>query len=152
MLEGTAERAPDGVPAGAYVLVDEDGDGLDLVLVGTGSEVSLCVDARELLAADGLVGAGGVDAVVGALRRAARRLPRRGAAARRARRSRSRRAPRFGWDRYADDVVGIDHFGASAPGAVALEKFGFTAENVAARAARAARERRHSMTAARSPG
>ena len=48
----TAERAPDGVPRGAYMLVDEEGDGLDLVLIGTGSEVSLCVDALDLL--DGL--------------------------------------------------------------------------------------------------
>ena len=40
----------------------------------------------------------------------------------------------FGWERYADDVIGIDHFGASAPGTVALEKFGFTPEHVAARA------------------
>ena len=47
----------------------------DLVLIGTGSEVSVCVDAAELLAADGLAGAGGVDAVLGAVRRAGRRLP-----------------------------------------------------------------------------
>jgi len=40
----------------------------------------------------------------------------------------------FGWDRYADDVVGIDHFGASAPGPTVLAEFGFTPENVAARA------------------
>ena len=40
----------------------------------------------------------------------------------------------FGWDRYADDSVGIDRFGASAPGDVVLEKFGFTADNVADRA------------------
>ena len=59
-------------PRGAYVLVDEDGDGLDLVLIGTGSEVPLCVDARDL-AATALVGAGRVDAVVGAVRGAARR-------------------------------------------------------------------------------
>jgi transketolase len=43
-------------------------------------------------------------------------------------------AATFGWERYADDAVGIDHFGASAPGPLVLEKFGFTAENVAARA------------------
>ena len=52
VLGATAERAPDGVPQGAYTLVDEDGDGLDLVLIGTGSEVSLCVAALDLL--DGL--------------------------------------------------------------------------------------------------
>jgi transketolase len=43
-------------------------------------------------------------------------------------------ATTFGWERYADDAVGIDHFGASAPGPVVLANFGFTAENVAARA------------------
>ena len=58
-----------------------------------------------------------------------RRLP-----AGRARCSASRPASTFGWDRYADDAIGIDHFGASAPGAVVMEKFGFTAEHVVERA------------------
>ena len=40
----------------------------------------------------------------------------------------------FGWTRYADDVVAIDRFGESAPGAVALANFGYTPENVAQRA------------------
>src|SRR5262245_15021265 len=48
VLEGTAERAPDGVPRGAYTLVDEVGD-LGLVLIGTGSEVQHCVAARDTL-------------------------------------------------------------------------------------------------------
>jgi transketolase len=43
-------------------------------------------------------------------------------------------AASFGWERYADDVVAIDHFGASAPGALVLEHFGYTPTNVAARA------------------
>ncbi len=43
-------------------------------------------------------------------------------------------AASFGWERYADDVVAIDHFGASAPGQVVLEHFGYTPDNVAARA------------------
>ncbi|MDQ1419721.1 MAG: transketolase, partial [Acidimicrobiaceae bacterium] len=42
----------------------------------------------------------------------------------------------FGWSRWADDWVAIDHFGASAPGAQVLAEFGFTAENVADRARR----------------
>ena len=41
----------------------------------------------------------------------------------------------LGWDRYADDVVAIDRFGASAPGEVVLAEFGYTAENVVARPA-----------------
>jgi transketolase len=40
----------------------------------------------------------------------------------------------FGWDRYADDVVGIDRFGASAPGDVVMRELGFTVDNVVARA------------------
>ena len=37
----------------------------------------------------------------------------------------------FGWERYATDSVSIDTFGASAPGDVVLEHFGFTPDNVA---------------------
>ena len=40
----------------------------------------------------------------------------------------------FGWDRWADAAVTVDRFGASAPGTEALERFGFTADNVVARA------------------
>jgi transketolase len=43
-------------------------------------------------------------------------------------------AASFGWDRYADDVVGIDRFGASAPGEKVLAELGFTPEHVADRA------------------
>ena len=40
----------------------------------------------------------------------------------------------LGWERYARSVIGIDHYGASAPYKVIFEKFGFTVENVAAKA------------------
>ena len=39
-----------------------------------------------------------------------------------------------GWERYADESIGIDHFGASAPVAVVMEELGFTAAHVAERA------------------
>jgi transketolase len=131
VLAGTAERAPDGVPRGAYPLVDEAGEGLDLVLIGTGSEVALCVDAVDLLP--------GLSVRVVS-------MPSWDRFAAQPDDYRERVLPAdvptlaveagatFGWERYADDVVGIDHFGASAPGPVALANFGFTAENVAARA------------------
>jgi transketolase len=45
-------------------------------------------------------------------------------------------AASLGWDRWADDSMSIDRFGASAPGSVALAKFGYTADNVADRARR----------------
>ena len=39
----------------------------------------------------------------------------------------------LGWSRYADHVIGIDHFGASAPAKVLAEKFGFTLDAVVAK-------------------
>jgi len=103
VLARTAERATDGVAAGAYPLVEPGSDKLDLVLIGTGSEVSLCVEAQQRLTADGL--AVRVEAGVS-----------------------------LGWERYADDSVSIDHFGASAPGSVVLERFGYNPDYVTARA------------------
>ena len=70
----------DGVARGAYVLRGDDDP--EVAFVGTGSELSVAIGAAELLTADGRAHAGGLDAVVGALRRPGRRLPRRGAAAR----------------------------------------------------------------------
>src|SRR6266511_4213370 len=133
VLATTAERAPDGVPRGAYTLVDEPDDRPDLVLIGTGSEVHLCVSACEELAADGL----GVRVVS---------MPSWELFAEQPDSYRDQILPpgvptlaveagvSLGWDRYADDVLAIDHFGASAPGGVALAEFGYTPENVVARA------------------
>jgi transketolase len=131
VLAGTADRAPEGVPRGAYTLVDEEGDGLDLILLATGSEVSVCVAALDLL--DGL----SVRVVS---------IPSWDLFAAQSDEYREQVLPAdvltlaveagttFGWERYADDVIGFDHFGASAPGPVVLANFGFTPENVAARA------------------
>ena len=43
-------------------------------------------------------------------------------------------AATLGWERYAKSMIGLDHFGASAPYKVIFEKFGFTVENVVAKA------------------
>jgi transketolase len=133
VLEGTLERAGEGVPKGAYTLADEPHGDLDLVLIGTGSEVWVCAGARDLLAVDGL----GVRVVS---------MPSWDLFAAQDDEYRATVLPpgvptlaveaasSFGWERYADDVVGIDHFGASAPGEKVLAEYGFTPENVAARA------------------
>jgi transketolase len=131
VLANTAERAAAGVARGAYPLVDESGDGLDLVLLGTGSEVSLCIAARELLAGLAvrvvsmpswdLFAAQSDDYREHVLPADVPTLAVEAAAS-------------FGWERYADDVVAIDRFGASAPGPTVLAELGFTPENVAARA------------------
>jgi len=137
VLAETAARAPEGVERGGYVLVDEaGGPGTgppDVVLVGTGSEVHVCVGAAEQLSSEG-VRARVVslpcwewfDAQDPAYRDHVlpRGVPRLSVEA----------ASSFGWERYADASVSIDSFGASAPGTRALEEFGFTPEHVAERA------------------
>jgi transketolase len=133
VLAATAERATEGVARGAYVLVDEDDGAPDLVLIGTGSEVSVCVGAAELLRTDGTdvrvvsMPSWELFEVQSPEYRAAVLPVGVPALAVEA-------AVRFGWERYADDAVSIEHFGASAPGKVVLEKFGYTADNVAQRA------------------
>jgi len=127
-----------GLRQGAYVVSDSGGvenpiEDLDLVLIGTGSELSVCLDARPLLEADGLR-VRVVSMPSWTLFEAADDkvqdevlppdVPTLAVEA----------ASSFGWDRWADDSVSIDRFGASAPGKVALENLGFTADNVAARA------------------
>ena len=114
VLDGTAERGAGGVAKGGYVLVDEAAGGApDIVLIGTGSEVQLCLGAAEVLAEAGVAGPGRLAALLGVVRGAGRRLPRRGPAAGRAGLSVEAGAT-FGWSRYADASVGLDHFGASA--------------------------------------
>jgi transketolase len=43
-------------------------------------------------------------------------------------------AATLGWERYADDTIGLDRFGASAPGSTALANLGFTPQHVVERA------------------
>ena len=134
VLAETASLADPGVSRGAYVLADpEDATAIQVVLIGTGSEVQLCLAAADLLATDGVparvVSFPSWDLFASqpdAYRREVlpSGVPRLAVEA----------ASPFGWERYADATVGIDHFGASAPGEVAMEEFGFTPDHVAAQA------------------
>jgi transketolase len=134
VLEHTAERAPEGVARGGYVLCEADGGPAQVVLVSTGSEVGVCVAARALLAERGVTARvvslpswDRFEAQDEEYRRSVlpAGVPTLSVEA----------ASSFGWSRYADDSVAIDTFGASAPGEVALAEFGFTPEHVAERAA-----------------
>ena len=133
VLEGTAERAPTGVPTGAYVLAREDEDEPDIVLIGTGSEVSVCVAAREMLETVG-VAARVVSMPSWELFEQQPDDYRFDVLPPDTPTLAVEAAVSFGWERYADDVVSIDRFGASAPGDVALRELGITPENTVERA------------------
>jgi transketolase len=133
VLEGTAELAGAGVAKGGYILAEAPGNGPQIVLVGTGSEVQLCLGAAKAL------GEAGVAARVVSLPcwewfEEQDEAYREGVLPDGVPTLSVEAGSTFGWSRYADASVGIDTFGASAPGPVVMEKFGFTVEHVVERA------------------
>ncbi len=115
------------------MLAPENRDRPDVVLIGTGSEVQVCIAARELLAARGIAARvvsmpswslfeqQSVEYRMDVLPPGVPALA-------------VEAGVRFGWERYADDVVSIDRFGASAPGDVVMRELGITPEHTVERA------------------
>ncbi len=135
VLAETAERCSEGVARGGYTLADPDRGSPDVVLISTGSEVHVCLGAREILSARG-VGARVVSLPCWEWFEEQDRSYRDSVVLPGVPTLSVEAAVSFGWERYADDFVAIDTFGASAPGDVVLESFGFTPEAVANRAER----------------
>ena len=135
-LDRTKYASAAGVAKGAYVVADSGGTP-EVILIGTGSELQLCIGAYEQLTASG------VKARVVSMpswelfeqqtaEYTASVLP----AAVRARVS-VEAGTTFGWSKYIGDdgeAVGHDDFGASAPIKDLMSHFGFTVENVVAKA------------------
>jgi transketolase len=115
VLAETVDRAATGVERGAYVLSDSEGGMPDLLTAGGVRVRVVSFPSWELFAEQ--PDSYRVEVFPGDVPRLAVEA-----------------ATSFGWERYADATVSIDHFGASAPGEIALEEFGFTAENVATHA------------------
>jgi transketolase len=131
VLAEAQEKAADGVPRGAYVLADGPDQDPHAVLVATGSEVALALEARALLAREG-IGARVVSMpsweLFAAQPDAYRKhvippgLPVVSVEA----------GVPLGWERYATHQVGIGRFGASAPGPEVYAHLGITADAAAA--------------------
>jgi transketolase len=139
-IDRTKYASVDGVQRGAYVLADS-GEGLpEVILLGTGSEVSLCLAAYEQLNAEGIK-ARVVSMPSWELFEQHCRstpdyrtevLPESVTA-----RVSVEKASTLGWTRYVGThghSIGMDTFGASAPLKELRKKFGFTVDNVVAAA------------------
>lgn len=131
VLATSGERSVEGVARGGYVV--SGGEDTVVTLVGTGTEVAVAVEAAELLSAEGI--AARVvslpswelfDAQDAAYRESV--LPAGTPTVS------VEAGVTLGWQKYADASVGIDRFGASAPGDVAMANLGVTADAVAAAA------------------
>ncbi len=130
-----ADTVHQGVARGAYVVADA-GDG-ELILIATGSEVALALEAQKALLAEG-IGSRVVSMPCWSLFEAQDKsyrdeiLP-----PSRRKRLAIEAGTTLGWQKWVGldgDVVGIDTYGASAPAKDLAKHFGFTAENVVARA------------------
>jgi transketolase len=135
-LDRSGAKEP-GVARGAYILRDTPGTP-DVILIGTGSEVSLCVEAADKLAAQGIHAR--VVSMPGMSLFEAQPVEYRESVLPRAVKKRVtvEAATTFGWDRYAGEsgaMIGLNRYGASAPGEVVFANLGFTAEAVAKAAA-----------------
>ncbi|MBO0468452.1 transketolase [Enterococcus plantarum] len=133
VIEGTKEHAGEFVQKGAYVISKQNGEKPEGILIATGSEVNLAIEAQKALAEQGkdvsVVSMPSFDL-----------FEKQTAEYKEAvlpkdinKRVAIEAASPFGWERYVGTTgttVTIDHFGASAPGDLVLKEFGFTVDNV----------------------
>jgi transketolase len=137
VIDPAKYAAPSGLGRGAYVLAEGSGGSPRLILIATGSEVSLALEAREMLELDGIS-----TRVLSmpswelfAKQDPAYRdqvLPASVSA-----RLSIEAGAKLGWERWVGDrgdSIGLERFGASAPGEVVLKELGFSVENVVAKA------------------
>jgi transketolase len=132
VIDRSSGPAADQLRNGGYVLYDTDGTP-DVILIGTGSEVHLCVAARNMLKEKGI----SARVVSMPSWELFENMPEDYKKSVLPPDVRSRVAVEaglpMGWEKYVGDagaVIGISTFGASAPGGTVLKNFGFTAENV----------------------
>jgi transketolase len=143
VLPGTAEKAREGIARGGYVLREAAGGSPQLITIGSGSELQLAFAAAETLEGEGIPTRvvslpcwEQFEAQDQAYRDSV--LP----PAVHKRVSVEIGVP-LGWERWVGDegaIIGLDHFGASAPAADIFEHLGFTAERVTDVARRVVRE------------
>ena len=136
VLDASIETVREGVAKGAYTVSPATKEVADAILIATGSEVSLAVEAQKALKADG------IDVAVVSMP-SMDRFEKQDAAYKESvlpkavtKRLAIEMGASFGWHKYTGfegDVLAIDKFGASAPGELVMEKYGFTVENVVAK-------------------
>ena len=133
VLEGTTTGVFEKVAKGGYVVSDSEKDVPEGILIATGSEVSLAVQAQKALKEQGkdvrVVSLPSFDLFERQTAEYKETVLPQAVTKRVA----VEAGATFGWERYVGfggKVIGIDHFGASAPGDRILKEFGFTVDNV----------------------
>lgn len=136
-LKGTVQHAYENVSKGAYVVSPATKETADVLLLATGSEVSLAVEAQNLLENEGI--ATSVISMPSWDRFEAQSQAYKDSVIPKSVKARLaiEMGSSLGWHKYVGDegdVLAIDQFGASAPGERVMAEYGFTVENVVAKA------------------
>jgi transketolase len=133
LIDRTKFASASGTKQGGYILTEASNNAPKLILVSTGSEVGLALQAREVLESENIptrvvsmpctdiFDAQPAEYQESVLPNNVKTLA-------------IEAGVSFGWHKYADDVLGVDKFGASAPAEVVFREYGFTVENVVERA------------------
>ena len=133
VLEGTISYAEAGVKKGGYILSPQKEEIPQGILIATGSEVSLAVQAQKELATQN------IDVSVVSLpsmelfEQQSSEYKEKVLPQEVKKRVAIEAGASFGWERYVGlegKTIAIDHFGASAPGAKIMQEFGFTVDNI----------------------
>lgn len=133
LIDRTKFASAKGTHQGGYVLAEASNNTPKVILISTGSEIGLAMQARDVLESEGiatrvvsmpcteLFDAQSAEYQESVLPPKIKALA-------------IEAGVSFGWHKYADDVLAVDKFGASAPAEVVFREYGFTVENVVAKA------------------
>jgi len=132
----TSNAVKDGLIKGAYVLADCDGKP-DIILIGTGSEVHIILEAKASLLEKGVAARVVSMPSWELFEKTSQKYKDRVLLPDVQTRLAVEAGSEMGWCRYVGTrgaVIGINSFGASAPGGLVMEKYGFTSEHVVQKA------------------
>lgn len=133
ILPDSRYKARDGIEKGAYVLVEATGGNADIILIGTGSEVSLLVEASKILKEQDIHASVVSMPSWELFEKQPKEYKESVLPSNNLRRLVCEMGSTFGWQKYVGfegRIIGLDTFGASAPGDELMRHFGFTVENV----------------------
>ncbi|WP_027408806.1 transketolase [Anoxybacteroides tepidamans] len=132
-LSTTVERAYEGVKKGAYIVSEAANGEAEALLLASGSEVSLAVEAQKALASEGIYVSVVSMPSWDRFEQQPKEYKEQVLPSTVKKRLAIEMAASLGWERYTGDegdILAIDRFGASAPGEKIMEEYGFTVDNV----------------------
>jgi transketolase len=133
VIERSVHSSAENLLKGAYVISEQEGKSIDMILISSGSEVSLCIEAQKKLAKEKIYARVISMPSCELFENESREYKESVLPSNLTKRVVVEAASPFGWQKYAGPdgrIISIDKFGTSAPGEIVMEKYGFTVDNI----------------------